>query len=131
MARYDSHFYTTMRMTGSQSKVSSRAFSTGFPPLRVFSYEDIKANVNVAMGIESVEKGFGKLAKGEVDVPIPMHIGIAETATAGPGDCHIKGGYIEVFLFSFRCASKDTVDRNQKRILELFEIPNRGLPLGQ
>lgn len=35
------------------------------------------------------------LAKGLVDVPIPMHIGIKETATAGPGDCHIKGGYIE------------------------------------
>jgi len=24
-----------------------------------------------------------------------MHIGIHETATAGPGDCHIKGGYVE------------------------------------
>eukprot|EP01043_Picozoa_sp_COSAG02_P102898 COSAG02_NODE_38915_length_423_cov_0.895062_1_plen_86_part_01 len=24
-----------------------------------------------------------------------MHISVAETATAGPGDCHIKGGYIE------------------------------------
>ena len=24
-----------------------------------------------------------------------MHIGIAETSAAGPGDCHIKGGYIE------------------------------------
>lgn len=34
------------------------------------------------------------LAKGKVDVPIPMHIGIEESETAGPGDCHIKGGYI-------------------------------------
>ena len=34
------------------------------------------------------------LSKGKVDVPIPMHIGIDETSTAGPGDCHIKGGYI-------------------------------------
>ena len=24
-----------------------------------------------------------------------MHIGINESANAGPGDCHIKGGYIE------------------------------------
>ena len=32
------------------------------------------------------------LADGKVDVPIPMHIGIHETPTAGPGDCHIKGG---------------------------------------
>lgn len=31
----------------------------------------------------------------QVDVPLPMHIGIHETADAGPGDCHIKGGYIE------------------------------------
>ena len=26
---------------------------------------------------------------------IIMQIGIHETALAGPGDCHIKGGYIE------------------------------------
>ena len=35
------------------------------------------------------------LSKNLVDVPIPMHIGIHETEQAGPGDCHIKGGYIE------------------------------------
>ena len=35
------------------------------------------------------------MSKGLVDVPIPMHIGIHETEAAGPGDCHIKGGYIE------------------------------------
>ena len=33
---------------------------------------------------------FGALAKGNVDVPMPMHIGIEETDTAGPGDCHIS-----------------------------------------
>eukprot|EP00607_Mallomonas_marina_P005979 CAMPEP_0182427760 /NCGR_PEP_ID=MMETSP1167-20130531/19317_1 /TAXON_ID=2988 /ORGANISM="Mallomonas Sp, Strain CCMP3275" /LENGTH=310 /DNA_ID=CAMNT_0024610221 /DNA_START=218 /DNA_END=1150 /DNA_ORIENTATION=+ len=43
----------------------------------------------------AVEKAFGMLAKDQVDVPIPMHIGIHESAVAGPGDCHIKGGYIE------------------------------------
>jgi len=42
-----------------------------------------------------VEAAFGQLAKGEVEVPMPMHIGIKETAAAGPGDCHIKGGYVE------------------------------------
>ena len=26
---------------------------------------------------------------------LPMHIGINESANAGPGDCHIKGGYVE------------------------------------
>lgn len=30
----------------------------------------------------------------QVDVPFPMHIGIDETPNAGPGDCHIKGGYV-------------------------------------
>ena len=33
--------------------------------------------------------------QGKVEVPLPMHIGINESANAGPGDCHIKGGYIE------------------------------------
>ena len=33
--------------------------------------------------------------QGKVEVPPPMHIGISESANAGPGDCHIKGGYIE------------------------------------
>ena len=42
-----------------------------------------------------VEDAFAQLAQGKVDVPLPMHIGIAETDAAGPGDCHIKGGYIE------------------------------------
>ncbi len=28
-------------------------------------------------------------------MPFPMHIAIAETPAAGPGDCHVKGGYIE------------------------------------
>lgn len=42
--------------------------------------------------IESVEEAFKALAKGKVDVPMPMHIGIEESDVAGPGDCHIKGG---------------------------------------
>ena len=42
-----------------------------------------------------MENAFAQLAGGKVDVPMPMHIGIAETTNAGPGDCHIKGGYIE------------------------------------
>ena len=43
----------------------------------------------------AVEDAFSQLAQGKVDVPLPMHIGINETAAAGPGDCHVKGGYIE------------------------------------
>lgn len=44
--------------------------------------------------MEAIEAAFGMLSKGKVDVPIPMHIGIDESDKAGPGDCHIKGGYI-------------------------------------
>ena len=44
---------------------------------------------------ESVEDAFSQLANGRVAVPLPMHIGIAETPEAGPGDCHNKGGYSE------------------------------------
>lgn len=63
----------------------------GFPAPRLFDYETITSNLSVADAIESVEQAFGALAKGKVDVPMPMHIGIDETANAGPGDCHIKG----------------------------------------
>jgi len=42
-----------------------------------------------------VEACFASLAQGKVDVPMPMHIGIPQSPSAGPGDCHIKGGYIE------------------------------------
>ena len=65
-----------------------------FPPPKLFDYPTITKNVHVKDAIASVEKAFGALANGKVDVPFPMHIGIDETPTAGPGDCHIKGGYI-------------------------------------
>ena len=65
-------------------------------PPRLFNYDSIKNNLKPSLKIiQSVEQAFGMLAKGRVDVPIPMHIGIHESATAGPGDCHIKGGYVE------------------------------------
>jgi len=65
-----------------------------FAPPRLYNYEDIKANLTVADAMESVEAAFAALARGEVDVPMPMHITVGESADAGPGDCHIKGGYI-------------------------------------
>lgn len=37
------------------------------------------------LAIPSVEEAFGALAKGKVDVPMPMHIGIEESENAGPG----------------------------------------------
>ena len=52
----------------------------------------VTSNLSVADAIDSVEEAFKALAKGNVDVPMPMHIGIEESSVAGPGDCHIKGG---------------------------------------
>jgi ornithine cyclodeaminase/alanine dehydrogenase-like protein (mu-crystallin family) len=79
-----------------------------FPAPRLFDYETVTSNLTVADAIESVEAAFGALAQGKVDVPMPMHIGIEETATAGPGDCHIKGGYVsgtKTFTVKLACVS--------------------------
>lgn len=77
-----------------QSK-TSRCFSTIAPP-KLFEYAVIKEHLKPSLQIiAAVESAFGMLAKGKVDVPIPMHIGIHESEVAGPGDCHIKGGYVE------------------------------------
>ena len=61
---------------------------------RFFDYPTITSNIHVRDAIPAVEACFASLAAGEVDVPFPMHIAIAETPTAGPGDAHVKGGYI-------------------------------------
>ena len=53
---------------------------------RFFDYPTITANMHVRDAIPSVEAAFGALAEGKVDVPFPMHIGVAETPTAGWGD---------------------------------------------
>jgi len=87
---------------------TSSAKKTKVPQLRVFDYEMIKANLSVADAIEQVEKAFGKLAEGKVDVPMPMHIGIDETENYGPGDVHIKGGYVSgepTFTVKLACVS--------------------------
>jgi len=82
--------------TNRQWSVQARGLSTGsFPAPRLFDYETVTSNLHVQDAIDAVETAFGALAKGHVDVPLPMHIGIAESEVAGPGDCHIKGGYIE------------------------------------
>jgi len=81
--------------TSSLSKCCN-TFSTVTPPKlnppRLFDYKTIVENLKPSpIIVEAIESAFGKLAKGQVDVPIPMHIGIHESETAGPGDCHIKG----------------------------------------
>lgn len=100
------------RLTTSTTKASiaQRSLSTtaGFPPPRLFDYETVTSNLSVADAITSVEEAFAALAKGKVDVPMPMHIGIDESSVAGPGDCHIKGGYVSAtptFTVKLACVS--------------------------
>mmetsp|Transcript_47137 Transcript_47137/g.57033 ORF Transcript_47137/g.57033 Transcript_47137/m.57033 type:complete len:356 (-) Transcript_47137:53-1120(-) len=86
---------------------TSRSLS-GFPAPRLFDYKTVTANLNVGDAIESVENAFAALARGQVDVPMPMHIGVEETSAAGPGDCHIKGGYVSgtpTFTVKLACVS--------------------------
>ena len=78
---------TARRSYGASSTLPAKA---AFPAPRLFDYETVTSNLTVADAIDSVEAAFGALAKGNVDVPMPMHIGIHETETAGPGDCHIS-----------------------------------------
>jgi ornithine cyclodeaminase/alanine dehydrogenase-like protein (mu-crystallin family) len=84
------------RFIPAASRAQTRAFAAKINPPRLFDYETVASNIKpTTESIGAIESAFGMLAKDLVDVPIPMHIGIAETANAGPGDCHIKGGYIE------------------------------------
>ena len=86
-----------------------------FPTPILFDYETIKNNLTVADAISSVEEAFGNLANGKVDVPMPMHIGIDESDIAGPGDCHIKGGYIfgaKTFTVKLACVRYDANDNH-------------------
>jgi len=48
-----------------------RSFAT-FPAPRLFDYDTIVKNLSVADAIDSVEQAFGALAKGDVEVPMPM-----------------------------------------------------------
>lgn len=95
---------------GSRLVTAHRCMTTtsGFPAPRLFDYKTVTSNLSVGDAIEAVEEAFGALARGQVDVPLPMHIGIEETAVAGPGDCHIKGGYVAgtpTFTVKLACVS--------------------------
>ena len=90
-----------------QPTIFRRALS-GFPAPRLFDYETVSKNLKVSDAITAVEDAFSALARGEVDVPMPMHIGIEESSVAGPGDCHIKGGYVSstpTFTVKLACVS--------------------------
>mmetsp|Transcript_9147 Transcript_9147/g.13275 ORF Transcript_9147/g.13275 Transcript_9147/m.13275 type:complete len:359 (+) Transcript_9147:51-1127(+) len=133
--------YATRRAVSSAFATSNgtAAFSTipgGFPPPRLFDYETVTKNLTVADAIESVEEAFSALAKGKVDVPMPMHIGIDESDAAGPGDCHIKGGYISstpTFTVKLACVSfYKNVERGLPPGSGIFVVVNAvtGAPLG-
>ena len=104
-------FSTAVSRCFSQAcRVSSRRgfAAAAFPAPRLFDYATVTSNLSVADAIDSVEAAFGALAQGKVDVPMPMHIGIEETESAGPGDCHIKGGYVlgaKTFTVKLACVS--------------------------
>jgi ornithine cyclodeaminase/alanine dehydrogenase-like protein (mu-crystallin family) len=93
----------------SSTPTSAAPATAPFPPPRLFDYATVTSHLSVTDAIDSVESAFGALARGKVDVPMPMHIGIHETVgVAGPGDCHIKGGYIEgttTFTVKLACVS--------------------------
>jgi len=116
---------------------SSRAFATGgFPPPVLFNYDTITNHLNVGDAIDSVEEAFKALSKGKVDVPMPMHIGIDESGVAGPGDCHIKGGYVSgttTFTVKLACVSfYKNVEKGLPPGSGIFIVVNAvtGAPLG-
>jgi len=98
-----SQFLAAASATGCRGLAAS-----AFPAPRLFDYETVTSNLSVTDAIDSVEAAFAALAQGKVDVPMPMHIGIEETSAAGPGDCHIKGGYVagtKTFTVKLACVS--------------------------
>ena len=116
---------------------SLRCLSTAsFPPPRLFDYQTVTSNLTVADAITSVESAFSALAKGKVDVPMPMHIGIEESSEAGPGDCHIKGGYVsstKTFTVKLACVSfYKNVEKGLPPGSGIFIVVNAvtGAPLG-
>jgi ornithine cyclodeaminase/alanine dehydrogenase-like protein (mu-crystallin family) len=80
----------------SAGMMAGEAKAKMLPTPTLYDYDTIVDNVKPSAElVGAVEDAFSQLANGKVDVPLPMHIGVAETPGAGPGDCHIKGGYIE------------------------------------
>jgi len=128
---------SSRRFAASYHAASAASASASFPAPRLFSYEKIKSNLTVKDAIPSVEEAFGALAKGKVDVPMPMHIGIEESLEAGPGDCHIKGGYVfgaKTFTVKLACVSfyKNVTERRLPAGSGVFVVVDaaKGCPLG-
>lgn len=90
LSRSACRLLSAARRSYAATATATQAAKATFPAPRLFDYETVTSNLSVEDAIASVEAAFGALAKGNVDVPMPMHIGIDETETAGPGDCHIS-----------------------------------------
>lgn len=99
---------TTVLRNNNVLKQQATMATAAFPPPKLFDYQTVTSNLTVGDAIDSVEAAFAALAKGKVEVPMPMHIGIEESSEAGPGDCHIKGGYVagtKTFTVKLACVS--------------------------
>lgn len=123
------------RTSTSTARRAARSFSA-FPAPRLFDYATVTSKLTVADAIDAVEAAFSALAKGKVDVPMPMHIGIDESSNAGPGDCHIKGGYISgtpTFTVKLACVSfYKNIEKGLPPGSGIFVVVNAvtGAPLG-
>uniref|UniRef100_A0A7S4NI26 Ornithine cyclodeaminase n=1 Tax=Odontella aurita TaxID=265563 RepID=A0A7S4NI26_9STRA len=137
-----SSFRSPLLLSSSSSSSSPSAVRSmsGFPAPRLFDYDTVTSNLSVSDAISSVEDAFAALARGDVDVPMPMHIGVDDHSSgpsgAGPGDCHIKGGYVQsapTFTVKLACVSfYKNVERGLPPGSGIFIVVNAvtGAPLG-
>jgi len=96
---------TLSKSTGRCLCFSTRNFKTA-PAPKLFEYNLIKSQMKASSQINSaIENAFGMLAKGLVDVPIPMHIGIHESDVSLVCICNSMDKFIQVYL-SVGCRSR-------------------------
>ncbi|MGH2904296.1 MAG: NAD(P)-dependent oxidoreductase [Solirubrobacteraceae bacterium] len=65
--------------------------------MRVVELEEILAVLDASAALAAVAKGFQRHARGEAQVPVPMHLAFSDPA----GDCHVKAAAVageEVFV---------------------------------
>ncbi|MGH8180787.1 MAG: NAD(P)-dependent oxidoreductase [Steroidobacteraceae bacterium] len=65
--------------------------------MRVIELEEILTGLDESAALEAVARGFQRHARGEAEVPPPMHLAFSNP----PGDCHVKAAAVagaEVFV---------------------------------
>jgi ornithine cyclodeaminase/alanine dehydrogenase-like protein (mu-crystallin family) len=77
------------------------------PTPRIVPYDVVTTLIQPSLAVnDAIEHSFSELAKNNVICPFPMHINIAEEGWVGPGDAHVKAGYIKgADTFSVKVAS--------------------------